>query len=143
MPEKDIPRQQSISEMLTSKTSGTADDVTDRTGRTWDELAIHLTPFIGEAGFCALFARAVRLAQPEFIWLTIVSSGGQSRQVLFETFSSNLQSADPRIAAQANGKVLEIFTGLLSTLIGEALVTRILNAAWIENAGPRNTGEIG
>jgi hypothetical protein len=140
MSDNDPRRQQSISELLAPQTAGAPQDAIDRAKWTWDQLATHLTPFIGEAGFCALYARAIRLAQPDFSWLTVMPSG-QSRQVLFDAFRQNLQEADPAAAVQAHAKVLETFTTLLSTLIGEALATQILNSAWIGEPDGKNTGE--
>jgi hypothetical protein len=140
MANNDNGRQQPILRLLTSQIVGNANDVLDRASSSWHQLATHLAPFIGEAGFCALYARAVRLAHPEFTWLTLVQSS-QPRQALFDAFQQNLAAADPDAAVRANTKVLEIFITLLSTLIGEALATRILNSAWVDESDARNPGE--
>ena len=99
--------------------------------RAWERLALHLSPFIGEAGYCALYGRALRLASSLYPALT-PSLPAQTIDALFSSLKENLTSIDPATAGEANLALLDTFTKLLSGLIGEALTTRLLNIAWAD-----------
>lgn len=135
MPKRDETRQQLILEAL-------ALDDADRAAVghlwPWERLAAHLTPLIGDAGFCALYGRAVRLIAPEFKWFSAVQST-QSMEALFQSLRENFAAIDLLTAAQANRRLLDTYTGLLSTLIGEALTTRLLISAWRGEPDGQNT----
>jgi hypothetical protein len=107
----------------------------------WKQLAAHLTPVIGDAGFCALYGRAVRLAMSDFPWLTAVEPA-RTVDSFFLTLKENFASTDAQSMAQANSALLDKYTGLLSTLIGEMLTTRILNSAWNKGSDGKNTQEM-
>jgi hypothetical protein len=87
-----------------------------------------------------LYGRALRLTQLGYDWL-LPPSPAASPQILFESLAGALEHVDGMIAAQANAKLLEIFTNILSTLIGEVLATRILNSAWIVESDAKSTQE--
>jgi CheY-like chemotaxis protein len=72
MHNRDDVRQQPISVLLVWQTSSSADGALDRSMRSWHRLAAHLTPFVGDTEFCALYGRTVRLACPDFEWLAAV-----------------------------------------------------------------------
>lgn len=106
----------------------TAAAAQDARVRAWLHLSAQLTPLIGESGFCALFGRAVRLAS--------VDTGGlegcdASRPIahLFASLTRTLNELGPEQAALANATLLETFTALLGTLIGEALTKQLLQDA--------------
>jgi hypothetical protein len=107
----------------------------------WERLAMHLTPLIGEAGFIALYSRALRLAAPGFQWLT-VKQAPQTIDALFRTLGDDFFSVESPAAAQANQALLGRLTALLSALIGDLLTMRILESAWGDATGNRNhTGD--
>jgi hypothetical protein len=140
MPKRDEKRQQLILEALAPKADAGRAAV-DHALWPWERLAEHLTPLIGDAGFCALYGRAVRLTAPEFKWIT-ASPPAHSIESLFQTLREDFASVDADAAAQANNLLLDTYTGLLSALIGETLTTRLLNAAWTDEADGRNKQEI-
>lgn len=137
MDKNDDKRLQLIHEVL-APTAGMrgADDVAHSL-RTWERLAAHLSPLIGEAGFCALYGRAMRLVIPQHPWLT-PSASSQPIHILLSTLKENLASIDPENAGQANSTLLDTFTKLLSGLIGAALTTRLLNTAWADEPEGKN-----
>jgi hypothetical protein len=130
----------SIADLLAAQTPLDAGAVPQLAMRSWHQLATQLTPYIGEAGFCALYGRAMRLTQAGYDWLPSPPSAA-SPKVLFETMAQALENVDGVAAAQANAELLETFTNILSTLIGEVLATRILNSAWIAEADAKSTQE--
>ncbi|MDB5824196.1 MAG: hypothetical protein JWR21_2900 [Herminiimonas sp.] len=94
----------------------------------WRRLARQLTEIIGDAGFCALYGRSVKLTAPEFPWLAMPSAPrveGVLRRLL-----DDLGGVDTSLASKANHALLQTYTGLLSALIGEALTLQILKSAW-------------
>jgi hypothetical protein len=104
----------------------------------WKQLARQLTELIGEAGFCALYGRSVKLSAPEFPFLAAPPEPrveGMLRSLL-----ENLGGVDASLASRANHALLHTYTGLLSTLIGEALTLQILKSAWEAKPDP-NHGE--
>lgn len=132
--------QRSIADLLAAQISDDSGAVSETALRSWRQLAAHLTPYIGEAGFCALYGRAIRLAQCDYPWISLAPSSA-SPQVVFDALVQNLTAMEAPIAAQANAKLLEIFTTLLSTLIGEVLTTQILNSAWAHESDGKHTEE--
>jgi hypothetical protein len=106
----------------------------------WLRLAHQLSPLVGENGFCALYARAVRLVRPEFDWL----SGNQSSksvEQLMETLTSDFRSVEPAVADRAHAALLNTFTKLLSALIGEALTIRLSDSALTTEHERKNAQE--
>ena len=106
-------------------------DVVDHATQVWVDLAAHLTPLIGEAGFCALYGRAARLAAPSDHWPAAVN-GARSMDALLLSIKNNLASIEPDRAGAANLALLDSFTKLLAGLIGDGLTTRLLKSAWAD-----------
>jgi hypothetical protein len=140
MPKRDERRQQLILEALAPKPDAGRAAV-DQALWPWERLAEHLTPLIGDGGFCALYGRAVRLTAPEFKWIT-ASQPAHSIESLFQTLREDFASVEAVPAGQANNLLLDTYTGLLSALIGEVLTTRLLNSAWNEESDGKNKQEI-
>lgn len=132
--------QRSIADLLAAQISHDCDAISETAVRSWRQLAAHLTPYIGEAGFCALYGRAIRIAQSDYHWISLPPSSASPR-IVFDALAQNLTAMEARIAAQAHAKILEIFTTLLSNLIGEVLTTQILNSAWACESDGKNTEE--
>jgi hypothetical protein len=106
----------------------------------WLRLAHQLSPLVGENGFCALYARAIRLVRPEFDWL----SGNQSSksvEQLMATLTSDFESVEPAVADGAHSALLNTFTKLLSALIGEALTIRLLDSGLTDEHEQKNAQE--
>ena len=102
----------------------------------WQRLAEHLSPLIGESGFCALYGRAIRLAVPHFDWLQAARPGKNAEQS-FLALTGLYGTVHVDAASAANTVLLTTFTGLLSNLIGQALTGRLLDSAW--NGGRERT----
>ncbi|HEX9173807.1 MAG TPA: hypothetical protein VF861_14215 [Telluria sp.] len=106
----------------------------------WLLLAEQLTPLVGEAGFSALYARTIRLVRPGFPWLSTSQSGAPVAQLL-EILMGDYQRVEPDEAERAHAGLLETFTRLLSSLIGEALTIRLLDSAVTPGQEQKNAQE--
>jgi hypothetical protein len=137
MDNKDDKRRQLIHAMLAQPGDG---DVAERHLLPWRSLATHLSPLIGESGFGALYGRTARLLAQQYGWLSIGPSS-LPMEALFRTLKDDLAKADPAQAALANQALLTTVTRLLSDLIGEALTTKLIEAAWHGAQAQNNAGE--
>jgi hypothetical protein len=131
-----IERQQMISKVLAppSQDQDGAHAIATRTLWSWEQVAFHLTPLIGDAGLQSLYARAMHLVLPQCPALGPPQRNQQSESS-FHKLKSDLESMDAAEAARASNLLLATFTELLSTLIGESLTSRILRSAWTDEAG--------
>jgi hypothetical protein len=136
-------RQQMILEVLTPR-PGEPDarrEMADRLLWSWQQIALHLTPLIGEAGFQSLYARTVHLAIPHVAGLRPAPKS-TSFDAALERLKEDLESLAPVDAERAGQMLLATFTELLSTLIGEALTARILRSSWTGKAGDSHAQEM-
>jgi predicted ArsR family transcriptional regulator len=140
MDNKDHKRRQLIHTMLAQPAGATATEIAEHNLLPWRALARHLNPLIGENGFGALYGRTARLLAAQYGWLTTGPSS-TSLETLFQILNDDLRQAGPARAAEANAALLLTLTGLLSELIGEALTTRLLDAAWGGGLIQKNAGE--
>ena len=96
----------------------------------WRRIAQQLCPLIGESGFCALFVRAVHVVGPDHAWLA-PQQPCRSPEQLFALLAERMALVEAGRAAAANRVLLQTFTQLLATLIGEALTRRLLASATV------------
>jgi hypothetical protein len=136
-------RRQMILETLAPRPGEEADSraIAVRALWSWKQIALHLTPLIGEAGFHSLYARTIRLAISDFGGLTL-SAQSESFDTLFQKLGQDLELLAPVEAVRASNILLATFTELLSTLIGESLTSRILRSAWADESGGANAQEV-
>jgi hypothetical protein len=106
----------------------------------WLRLSEQLMPLIGESGFCALFGRALRLSAPRFERLSSCD-GARPVADLFMSLARTLNEIGPEHAGAANAVLLETFTTLLGTLIGEALTKQLLHVAQVGAEGQKHGQE--
>ena len=106
----------------------------------WLRLGEQLMPLIGESGFCALFGRALRLSAPRFERLATCDSARPVAD-LFTSLTRTLNEIGPEHAGAANDALLETFTTLLGTLIGEALTKQLLQVAQVGAVGQKHGQE--
>lgn len=99
--------------------------------QSWRRLAVQLGPLVGDNGFCALFGRACRLASPEFRWLGAMPPC-KSCDAQVGALDTMLASVAPEQAEAAHAVLLKTFTELLAALIGQALATRLVDAALLD-----------
>ena len=83
--------------------------------QSWRRLAVQLGPLVGDNGFCALFGRACRLVSPEFRWLSTMPP---------------CKSCDAQVGA---------LDTMLAALIGQALATRLVDAALLDGNAQEHT----
>ena len=137
MEKNQMARQRAISDVL-QRCDGPPEEVLAAGMLAWEQLAAHLSSLIGEAGFCALYARSLAVAgAPE----ALVRSSASLRSVdsLVEQLRAGLATLEPAHACDVNAAVLDTFTKLLSGLIGDGLTARLLNTAWAARSeGNRN-----
>jgi hypothetical protein len=114
--------------MMTSKGGPGRSEEHTQLIQSWRRLADQLGPLIGDSGFCALYARACRLVGPEFKWLADTPPC-KTRDSQITALDELLASVAPDHAKAAHAALLQTFTELLASLIGQALARRLLDAA--------------
>ncbi len=134
MERSDAVRERLIKDVLVRR-AGNAPDVAVWL---WRSLAVHLGSIIGERAFSLLYARNLYLASEHFPWLP---HGDASRQIdlQFTDLKNRLEGEDPVEAGNASHALLQSFTSLLVSLIGEPVTMTILSSAWAENVSERKT----
>jgi hypothetical protein len=125
MESRDLLRRQIIESLITHRT----EKVADAAMNVWEKLATEIISVVGEDEFNSLYARSVFLAQPTFPWLA-TSPLPQQTDHRFAELKIRLAEQTPVQARVANILLLITFTDILTSLIGEALTTRILRSAW-------------
>lgn len=91
----------------------------------WRDMAIALSPIIGQHGMAALYKRSLHLTRNEHSGLSAAHGDAGDFTALHKALSSQPSSG----AAAANGALLKNFYDLLSSLIGPALTERLLRPA--------------
>jgi hypothetical protein len=102
-------------------------------GRLYDRLFNTLAPVIGPAGVRALFARSAKLNKTEFPCLAnaLASREGQATAPqTSEHLVSCLDELEPVVAAKVATDLYATFFELMTTFIGERLLTQLLKTAF-------------
>ena len=95
----------------------------------WRRMAAQLEPVIGARGVDALFGRALHLTGRQHPWLATAGVRGGSAAAL-DHVQQQLSAQQAAQATEAAQALLTGFTELLATMVGDALVTRLLGPAW-------------
>lgn len=103
--------------------------VVDVTVLLWEKLAVELVSIIGEGGFQSVYARSGALAATRFPWM-VLNPSPQKSGPRFEGLRSSLETQDASVATDASIALLTTFLDILTTLIGELLMTNLVHAAW-------------
>ncbi|HEY8605836.1 MAG TPA: hypothetical protein VIM12_01820 [Noviherbaspirillum sp.] len=135
---KNDKRQQLIDSAFRRASGNAAADDGVHALRRWRQLSVKLVPLVGDAGFTALYARALRLAAADQPGIT-VDETARTIDALFRILDQDLAAAAGGNAA--NTRLIEIFTGLLAALVGDALTNSILASAWVEEQNGMETKE--
>ena len=96
--------------------------------RLWDNAFSRLAPFIGDHGVLLLYRRSLHLSRSNHPMLAPLLEIAQTPvgDAHFSGLKSALEREAPAAAEEASRALFSTFTGLLATLIGEALTTRLL-----------------
>ena len=106
--------------------AGGADDaVASAAARVYDKLHAHLAPLVGTIGVQSLFVRSAKLTPDEFTALAHVSILEGSTKL-----REHWQARGSAVDAEAAAALFATFLSLLTTFIGERLVTQVLRSAW-------------
>ncbi len=119
----DLPLRQLIIEL----TEPDVEKIVDTAIKRWELVAVPIVSIIGEGGFNSLYERSVILTQSPFPWL--LSNGWPSPENRFNALKTSLEGQTAALASKANCLLLANFTGLLESLIGAQLTTRIFRSA--------------
>ncbi len=112
-----------------ARDGGRAEEVAARAVTVWRAIDAVLAPIIGHGGVAALFERSLHLActpHPALVCANDAAASPGDFSAL-QTALAGFSSAD---AASANGELLRAFDGLLTGLIGQPLVDRLLQPVW-------------
>ncbi|MDB5934979.1 MAG: hypothetical protein JWQ01_2323 [Massilia sp.] len=140
MENNDDKQHELLSGVKTSMRAASLPSVSEALLQPWLGLAAHLSPLIGESGFCALYGRALRLVVPRFEWLK-TAQPGKNAELSLIALTGIYGTVHFDAATAANTALLDTFTELLSGLIGKALTSRLLDSAWNGAQGQTNAQE--
>lgn len=122
-----LQRQQIIASLMAQQPENIADAAMGH----WQQLADEIISIVGEAGFASLYERSLHLAQSTFPWLPSgISPPQPGSSHRFVELGTCLAEQTPAHALVAHSLLLTIFTDILTSLIGEQLISSILRAAW-------------
>ena len=92
-----------------------------------EKLRPHLSTFMGNAGFRALLARALALANAEVAWLRAVHVKADGS---LEGLDELAAQVDPKEMAEGSVVLVAQLLGLLVAFIGENLTVRLVREVW-------------
>jgi hypothetical protein len=101
----------------------------DVTVSLWEKLAVELVSLIGDGGFQSIYLRSGMLAAKRYPWIVLDSSLEQT-DLQFAGLRRSLESRDLTEAGEASIALLSTFLDILTSLIGELLMTNLLHSAW-------------
>lgn len=106
----------------------------------YEELIRVLAPLIGQLGVDAVTARAVHLARREYPWLANTREP-DSAEAPLTRISLFSEPQDPPLTLEAAAGVFATFLGLLASMIGHSLTTRLVRQAWpaVVDTGTKET----
>ncbi len=107
----------------------------------WRRMAAQLEPVIGARGVDALFRRALHLTGRQHPWLATAGVRGSSATSL-DHVQLQLAAQQAAQATEAAQALLTGFTELLATMVGDALVNRLLAPAWDAPAQPAEQEQV-
>lgn len=131
----DLPLRQLIIELTEPDAKKMVGTAIER----WQLLASHIISIVGEGGFNALYERSVILTRSTFPWL-LTSGSPPSANKRFSALRASLEGQTTALASEANCLLLTNFTGILESLIGAQLTTRIFRSALEETRIPIEKG---
>jgi hypothetical protein len=130
-----LPRNQIIKNLPQLQTG----NIPDAAVLVWEKLAEQIVSIVGEGGFNTLYSRSLTLTQSIYFWLEFDPHLPQTGH-RFAELKMCLERQTPEHALEANLLLLNTFTDILASLIGEQLTTSILRLAW-GNVAEDNPGK--
>ena len=127
-------RREAIRRTLTHHAGKKSEAIAISTLHTWSLIATRLAPVIGARGVDVIFRRALHLTQSNFPALMIVGGEDKESATLLAKIKVSLAECKPTVAAEASYTLLVNFTELLTPLIGESLVARLLDPVWVPSS---------
>ncbi len=126
---------QESSRFTTALTQRVAEDansrqIADAIGAMWADIESSLQPVLGRRGVSALFKRTLHLTAIRHPWLAAVKAGGADSAADLVELTELFAQQSPAAVTEAGCDLFAIFRDLLTTLIGERLSERLLQAAW-------------
>ena len=97
--------------------------------RSYADLEGAAAPLIGKVGLEALTGRTLYLLNRNYQWLALTNEPSEWTGPLAQIIVG-LKRQTPEVAREAAGAMFSTLAGLIATLIGEPLTTRLLQAAW-------------
>jgi hypothetical protein len=95
----------------------------------WQQIELILRPIVGARGVAALYQRSLFVSGKEYEWLTPCYRGIQAA-IDLPLLKTALALQQRDIAVQGGTALFTTFHELLSSLVGEALTTRLLFSVW-------------
>jgi hypothetical protein len=105
--------------------------------RVWHALFRKFGPLLGPLSTHLLFARSLATLTSDYPWLPRVAPA--TARTAFEEFERSLEARAAEDIVAANHALLASYTTGLVNLIGAALTTRLLEAAFPDNKTNTNT----
>lgn len=106
-----------------------ASAVAEATTRTFHQVSSILAPVIGTMGVYVLFRRSLHLTSKVSSWL-LIAENQDDTAALLASLNACLKERDADEAAEVSCTIVVNFTELLTSLIGESLVDRLLDQVW-------------
>jgi hypothetical protein len=105
------------------------DEFLEVTVHLWERLATELISLIGENGFQSLYVRSVLLTRATYPWI-VEGNPAQPTEKRFTGLQHSLANYEFDVASAASILLLTTLVDIISLLIGDLLMTRILGSAW-------------
>lgn len=99
------------------------------TAALWQTLAVEIITVVGRDGFALLFLRSRYLCSRQYPWL-MPSPRSARKKFRFLKLTTTLDGRDADTAAEASLALLATFLEILGQLIGHAVTSSLLDAAW-------------
>jgi len=104
--------------------------IADAIGAMWADIEGALQPVLGRRGVAALFKRTLHLTATRHPWLAALKAGDADSAVDLVELTELFAQQSPAAVAEAGCTLFTLFRDLLTTLIGDRLSERLLQAAW-------------
>jgi len=117
---------------LTQRVAKDADarEIAEAIRAMWVDIESALHPVVGRRGVAALFQRTLHLTATRYPWLSSRRAGSVETDSDLAELAAVFAQQSPAVAMEAGSALFIIFRDLLTTLIGDRLSERLLQAAW-------------